>query len=238
MKWSEVAQSCLTLWDPVDCSPPGSSVHGILQQEYWSGLPFPSPGDLPDPGIEPRSPALQADALTSEPPGKFFALGSLKMWLSSWISLFNQVKVKWKSPVMSDTLWPLGLYTPWNSPGQNTRVDSHSLLQGIFSTQGLNPGLPHCRRILYPLSHQGSPFSSKGEKLTAFPCQVSGYKKLPTEQPSVPLLNVHTRSVTQQTNATSLRSQAWDRMLLCTSGVGLATSCRPRLLSHQGLWPG
>ena len=54
----------------MDCSPPGSSVHGILRQEYWSGLPFPSPGDLADPGIEPRSPALQADALTSEPPGK------------------------------------------------------------------------------------------------------------------------------------------------------------------------
>ena len=44
---------------------------GFSRQEYWSGLPFPSPGDLPDPGIEPWSPALQADALTSEPPGKF-----------------------------------------------------------------------------------------------------------------------------------------------------------------------
>ena len=43
---------------------------GFSKQEYWSGLPFPSPGDLPDPGIEPRSPALQADALPSEPPGK------------------------------------------------------------------------------------------------------------------------------------------------------------------------
>ena len=43
---------------------------GFSRQEYWSGLPFPSPGDLPDPRIEPRSPALQADALTSEPPGK------------------------------------------------------------------------------------------------------------------------------------------------------------------------
>ena len=42
---------------------------GFSRQEYWSGLPFPSPGDLPDPGIEPESPALQADALTSEPPG-------------------------------------------------------------------------------------------------------------------------------------------------------------------------
>ena len=97
-------QSCPTLCDPIDGSPPGSPVPGILmnglifykslikavfkswacqtkvnkvspplfrsRQEYWSGLPFPSPGDLPDPGIEPRSPALQADPLTSEPPGK------------------------------------------------------------------------------------------------------------------------------------------------------------------------
>ena len=137
---SEVAQSSPSVCDPMDCSPPGSSIHGILQarilgwvaisssrgsspprdwtqvsrivgrcftlwatreakvkvkslsrvwlfatrwtaahqalsmgfsrQEYWNGLPFPSPGDLPNPGIEPRSPALQADALTSEPPGK------------------------------------------------------------------------------------------------------------------------------------------------------------------------
>ena len=43
---------------------------GFSRQEYWSGLPFPSPGDLPDPGIEPGPPALEADALTSEPPGK------------------------------------------------------------------------------------------------------------------------------------------------------------------------
>ena len=43
---------------------------GFSRQEYWTGLPFPSPGDLPDPGIEARSPALQADTLPSEPPGK------------------------------------------------------------------------------------------------------------------------------------------------------------------------
>ena len=67
---SEVAQSCPTLCDLVDCSPPGSSVYGILQEEYWSGLPFPSPGDLPESWIKSRSPALQVDALTSEPPGK------------------------------------------------------------------------------------------------------------------------------------------------------------------------
>ena len=53
--------------------------------------------------------------------------------------------------------WHHGPYSPWNSPGQNTRVGSCSLLQGIFPTQGSNPGLPHCRQILYWLSHQGSP---------------------------------------------------------------------------------
>ena len=52
-------------------------VMGFSRQEYWSGLPFPSPGDLPDPGTEPMSPALQADALTSEPPGKLLNLMAL-----------------------------------------------------------------------------------------------------------------------------------------------------------------
>ena len=54
----------------MDCSLPGFSVHVIFQQEYWSGLPFPSPGDLPNPGIEPGSPTLQADVLSSELPGR------------------------------------------------------------------------------------------------------------------------------------------------------------------------
>ena len=65
--------SCLTLCDRMYCSPPGSSVHGFSRQEYWSGFPFPSPGDLPNPEIEPASltsPALQADSLPSESPGK------------------------------------------------------------------------------------------------------------------------------------------------------------------------
>ena len=50
---------------------------------------------------------------------------------------------------VSDSLWPHELYSPWNSPSQNTGVGSLSLLQGIFPTQGSNPGLPHCRQILY-----------------------------------------------------------------------------------------
>ena len=62
-----VAQSCLTLYNPMDCSPAGSSVHGISQAEYWSGLPCPPPGDLPDPGIKPASPALAGRFFTTEP---------------------------------------------------------------------------------------------------------------------------------------------------------------------------
>ena len=61
-----------TPWTVAHQAPPSM---GFSRQEYWSGLPFPSPGDLPDPGIEPRSPALQADTLTSEPPGE--------LWFSS-----------------------------------------------------------------------------------------------------------------------------------------------------------
>ena len=59
--------------------------------------------------------------------------------------------------VVSDSLRPHELYSSCNSPGQNTGVGSLSLLQGIFPTQGSNPGLPHCRRILYQLSYEGSP---------------------------------------------------------------------------------
>ena len=59
--------------------------------------------------------------------------------------------------VVSDSLWLHGLYSPWNFPGQNTGVGSLSFLQGIFPTQGSNPGLPHYRQILYQLSHKGSP---------------------------------------------------------------------------------
>ena len=67
-------------------------------------------------------------------------------------------QTKWSESCwfVSHSLWPQGLYSPWNSPGQNTGMGSLSLLQGIFPNQGLNPGLPHCRQILYQLSHKGS----------------------------------------------------------------------------------
>ena len=108
----------------------------FFRKEYWSGSPCPSPRDLPDPGIEPRSPALQADFLLSEP-------------LSESESCL----------VVSTSVQPHRLYSPWNSPGQNTEVGSLSFLQGIFPTKELNPGLLHCRRILYQLSHKGSYFA-------------------------------------------------------------------------------
>ena len=71
-------------------------------------------------------------------------------------------KWKWSRSVVSDSLRPHGLYPtrllyPWNFPGKSTGAGCHFLLQGIFLTQGLNLGLPHCRQMLYPLSHQESP---------------------------------------------------------------------------------
>ena len=101
----KVSQSCLTLCGPMDYT-----VQGILQARVLEGVPFPSPGDLPNPGVKSRSPPLQADSLPAEPPRKL----------------------------------------------KNTGVGSLSLLQWIFSTQELNRGLLHCRRLLYQLSYQVS----------------------------------------------------------------------------------
>ena len=76
-----------------------------------------------------------------------------------WFPEERKVKVVQSCP---DSSQPHRQYSPWNSPGQNIGVSSHSLLQGIFPTQGFNPGLPHCRRIPYQLSHRGSPL--RGEQ--------------------------------------------------------------------------
>ena len=67
------AQLHLTLCNPMNCSLPGSSIHGISRQKYWSGLPFPTPGDLPDPGFKTKSsasPTLAGRFFTTEPPEK------------------------------------------------------------------------------------------------------------------------------------------------------------------------
>ena len=89
-----------------------------------------------------------------------------KRWTQTkWRNNYKRIPTESESrSVVSDSLPPHGLqspwnYSPWNSPGQNTGVGSLSLFQGIFPTQGSNPGLPHCRQILYQLRHRGSPGS-------------------------------------------------------------------------------
>ena len=92
----------------------------------------------------------QAGSLPLAPPRKPY----IYLYLSN-----VKVKVAQSCPTLCD---PMDYtYSPWNSPSQNTGVGSLSLLQRIFPTQGLNPGLPHCRQILYPLSHKGSPTTIK-----------------------------------------------------------------------------
>ena len=94
-----------------------------------------------------------------------FSILALRTPWTEWTGKKDKLKelprsVKAKSEsrsVVSDSLWPHGLYRPWNSPGQNTGVGNLSLLQGIFPTQGSNQGLPHCRRILSQVSHKWSP---------------------------------------------------------------------------------
>ena len=99
--------------------------------------------DFPRPGIKSMYSVLAHGLLTTEPPGKPL---NICMYVCESCS------------VVSDSLRPHGLYSPWDSPGQNTGMGSLSQLQGILPTQRLNPGLPHCRWILYQLSHKGSPF--------------------------------------------------------------------------------
>ena len=77
---------------------------GFSRQEYWGGLPFPSPGDLPDPGIEPESPALKADALLSEPPGKASEAvcnsGSAKFLKCLWLLVYEAFRgILWVLPL-------------------------------------------------------------------------------------------------------------------------------------------
>ena len=102
-------------------------------------------------------------------------LGELQVPLVKWGSCTKQpvcpstmcVYVKVTQSCL--TLRPHGLHSPWDSPGQNTGVGSRSLHQGIFPAQGLNPGLPHCRRILYQLSHHSPEMTFAPGLLSAFP---------------------------------------------------------------------
>ena len=78
----------------------------------------------------------------------------IRNWQQWWLLSKSESE---SHSIVSDSLWPHGLYSPWSSPGQNTGVGSLSLLQRIFPTQGSNSGLPHYRQIVYQLNHKGSP---------------------------------------------------------------------------------
>ena len=125
-----VAQLCPTLCDPMDCSPPGSFIHGILQARIleWVAMPS-SRGDLPDPEIKPGSPGMQAWSEVK-------SLSRVRLFATPWTVAYR-------------------LLCPWDFPGKNTGVGCHFLLQGNFPIQGSNPGLLHCRQTLYRLSHSG-----------------------------------------------------------------------------------
>ena len=118
----------------------GSSVHAILQARVleWVAIPF-SKG-FSQPRDQTRVSSIAGTFFITEPPGK----PHRQDWSES-------------HSVMSDSLWPHGLHSPWNSPGQNTGVGSRSLLRGIFLTQRSNPGLLHYRQILLTAEPQGKP---------------------------------------------------------------------------------
>ena len=155
-------QLCPTLYDSIDCSPPGTSVHGILQVRILEWMSCP-PGDLPNPEIESRSPALQADSLPAEPPGKpkNTGVGSLSLlqgifqtqelnwgllhcrWIlyqlsyqgsSRYLLLLLLLLLSRFSRVDSvrrHRQQPTRLPHPWDSPGKNTGVGCHFLLQSM-----------------------------------------------------------------------------------------------------------
>ena len=117
-----VARSCPTLCDPMDCSPPGFSVHGIFQARILEWAAIPSPGDLPHPGIEPVSPPLQVDSLLTEPPGK--------PWANKYVYIYIYIYIY---------IWGISLSSLFRAT-----------LTWKSSTQGSNPGLQHCGQTLPP----------------------------------------------------------------------------------------
>ena len=143
----KVTQSCLILCNPIGLYSPWNSPG----QNAGAGSLSLLPGHLPNPGIKPRSPALQVDSLPSEPPGKpkNTGVGGLSLLQKD----LPNPGIEPRSPELQADSFPA---EPPGKP-KNTGVGSLSLLQGIFPTQKSNQGLLHCRQILYQLSYQGSP---------------------------------------------------------------------------------
>ena len=152
-----VAQLCPTLCNPMDCSLPGSSVPGILQASHslLQGI-FPTQGSKL--GLLHCRQILYCLSHQGSPI-LFHTVALYPKWEPCQNFLIKWAKdslVKVKVTQLCPTLCNPIDCSPWNSPGQNTGVGSCSLLQRIFPTQGLNPGLPYYKWILYQLSHNGS----------------------------------------------------------------------------------
>ena len=150
------SQSCLILLWPLDCNPPGSSVHRISQLRIleWVAISFSRslpPHPCHPPEIEPVSPALAGRFFTTE------LLGKPCVWLfvTPWTAAYQALP-------------------PWDFPGKNTGVGCHFLLQEIFPTQGLNPGLPHCR--FYRFTVWATRKSNKGLAVVIWSLSFSGYQ--------------------------------------------------------------
>ena len=127
-----LTQSCMALCDLMDCSPPGPFVHGILQARIleWVAVPSSRGSSWPRDRIQVSHRQI--------------------LYCLSYLLLSHSVE--------SDSLRPHGLYPArllslWDSLGKNTEMGCHALVQGIFPSQGSNPGLLHCRQILYSLNH-------------------------------------------------------------------------------------
>ena len=135
-----VSQMCPALCDPVDCNPPGSSVHGIFQARILEYVAFPSPGDLPDPGIKLGSPALQADSLPSE----------------SWEKPLNDVtsNLFWNLLLMDCS--PPGSSVHGNFQARILEWVAISYSRGSSPPRDQTPGLLHWQADSFPLRHLGS----------------------------------------------------------------------------------
>ena len=108
---------------------------GFPRQEYWTGLPFPTPGDLPDPGIKPASPALTGGFFTTEPPKRY--------WESVSLSVESDSATPWTIACQAPLSMGLSRQPYWS------RLPCPSL--GDLPHPGIEPGLLHCLQILYPL---------------------------------------------------------------------------------------
>ena len=134
----------------MDCSPPGPLSMGLPRQEYWSGLPCPPPGELPNPGIEPRSPTLQADSLLSEPLGKLKTdtrEGTYYMCLviQLCVTLCNH------GPSFTRLLCPWGLFRPENWSGYPCPPPGH------LPNTGIKPRPPALQADSLPSEPAGKP---------------------------------------------------------------------------------